>query len=50
MKQEFLIAYRWMFGGTKTEAEKAYKNSNSERIKLIIDTWKNQCRKTFYYD
>ena len=49
-KQQFIDAYIWMYGCTKKRALQAYKEQNLEGIKLIISSYNNQCRQSFYND
>lgn len=50
VKKRFIAAYCWMFGTTKTEAEKVYKTSTREYIDAVIITYDAQCRLIFCFD
>lgn len=50
MKAEFITAYLWAFGGTKTHAAKAYKTAEDSYIKELIQLYRQQCRLAFYND
>lgn len=49
-KQDFINAYIYLYGTSKKEAEKAYKNASKDYINEIINTFKNDAAKTFYND
>lgn len=52
MKQLFITAYLWMFGTTKKEAEKAYRENknNPVYIRAVIEGHTGNARKSFYAD
>lgn len=50
MKNMFITAYRFYFGGTKKDAEKVYFTAEPEYISEIINGYFNQIRRTFYND
>jgi len=53
MKEEFIIAFKWYFGGTRKEAERQYelrKLVNPENIGLIIDCYRLHCIEAFEED
>lgn len=50
MKKEYIAAYRWMFGGTKKDAEKAIKELTVERLNLILKAFYQNSKKSFMED
>lgn len=50
MKEKFVEAYKWLFGGTKKAATIAYKNNTKEYILAIIATYYSETKKSFYKD
>ena len=50
MKQEFLNAYIWMFGATKKEALKAWKQASESYKQAIIEGYHGNAQKAFYND
>lgn len=48
--KDFYDAYQWMYGVSKTEADKAYMTSSEKHIEAIIDCYKYNCKKAFYED
>lgn len=50
MEKLFVDAYMWLFGANKTQAKKAYRNSDDDYRKSVIDAFKSNCIKTFYED
>ena len=53
-KKEYVEAYTWMYGGTKKAAMESYdmakKDGDHSMIKVIIDGYRDQCKKAFYND
>lgn len=54
MKQDFIIAYTWMYGSTKSEASRTYAKAmeiaDYSYIKEIISCFKDNARRSFYDD
>ena len=48
--KDFYDAYQWMYGVTKKEAVKAFKNVSDEYAYELIHGYKNQSKKAFYED
>lgn len=49
-EKEFIEAFCWMYGVSKTEADKAYMTSSKKHIEAIIDCYKSNYQKAFYED
>lgn len=49
-KQELVDAVQWNYGCLKSEALKKIKEMSEERKQLIVDSWKDQAKKSFYND
>lgn len=49
-KKAFVIAYTWMYGGTKKEAKEAYKHSDDDYKSAIIECYECNAQKEFYCD
>ena len=54
-KKEFITAYIYSYGATQKHAESMYKKvvieeGNTNYMKLIIDGYRQDCRKAFYND
>lgn len=43
-------AVRWMFGMTKTEAERYIKEADASTVDAIIDAYEDNARRSFYAD
>lgn len=50
MKNDFIIAYCWMYGATKKDALKVYRTANKDYITAVVDGYKNNFKKAFYND
>jgi dTDP-4-dehydrorhamnose reductase len=50
IKKTFIEAYIQLYGTSKKEAEKAYKNATPDYIIEIINSYKNDAKKQFYND
>jgi len=46
----FITAYTWMYGCTRKDAIKAYRESDPERINLIIDAVCDNAKRSFCND
>ena len=46
----FIEAYRYLYGATIEQAEKAYKVAEPSYTHTIVDSYKMDCRKAFYND
>lgn len=49
-KNEILEAICWMFGFTKKEALKYYKNASESSCQIIAEGYFENCRKNFWED
>lgn len=49
-KKDFIEAYRYLYGATIKEAQKAYSGSGDEYKKAIIESLKADAKKAFYND
>lgn len=49
-KHDFIIAYCYSFGASKSTAEKVYNAATPEYIAAIIDGWRQDARKAFFND
>ena len=49
-KDQVIYYIRTFYGVTKKQAEKWYKEYSEERRKLLLDIYRDQCKKAFYYD
>jgi len=49
-KSEFIAAYCYLYGATKTKAAAVYKQVNNEYKKAIIESLKADAKKAFYND
>lgn len=50
MKNQFITAYCWMFGATKSEAARAWTNADKARRELIIAAFNENAKKSFLHD
>ena len=54
MKRDFVTAYTWMYGGTKKQAECAYRRAmeiaDYGYVKEIIACFENNAKKSAYVD
>ena len=50
MKKRFISAFCWLFGTTKSEAEKAYSEATPDYISAVIITFDSQCNLAFCFD
>ena len=50
IKKDFVDAYMYCYGATKTAAIKAYKNATQEYIEAVIDSLKQDSKKSFNCD
>ena len=50
MLNDFIIAHRAAFGSTQKEAREAYKRTDEEYHKALIEGQKNKSKKAFYND
>ena len=54
LMEDFVKAYTWMFGGSKKEAEKVYKEKlaagSGRYISEVINCFKNNARRCAYDD
>lgn len=49
-KKEFEEAYKWMFAESPTKSAKVYKNASEEYIESVVETYRNNFKKSFYTD
>ena len=49
-KFQFIQAYTWLYGETKSKAEQTYKFYSESERKEIINIFENNARKSFYED
>ena len=49
-RPSFIQAYRYLYGATIEEAEKAYKEAEISYTWTIVDSWKYDARTSFYND
>lgn len=49
-KRECITAIKWYFDMSTKAAEKYYRECSAERLKLLVDGFKANARKSFYED
>lgn len=50
MRDQFVTAFIYCYGGTRKEALKAYKNADTGYIKAVIASYYGDVKKAFYND
>lgn len=50
MKEDFIKAYIWMYGGTKRKAMEVYRTAEESYIDNIIDAFMSNAKKSFCND
>lgn len=49
-KDQVIYYIRTFYGVTKKQAEKLYKEYSEEHRKILLEIYRDQCKKAFYYD
>ncbi len=49
-QKEFVEAYRWIWGDTIKNAKDEYRKTNKEYHKVVVESYKRQCKLSFYAD
>ena len=49
-RPSFIQAYRYLYGATIEQAEKAYKAAEPSYTWTVVDSWKYDARSSFYND
>lgn len=49
-KADFISAYCYAYGATKAQAGEVYKTASPDYIQAIIDSMKQDAKRTFYND